>query len=56
MATVEDVELLVEAVQGRALVKASGKIVSRDQVLAMLQAGAAVVGTSKAPEICSDEE
>ena len=53
-ATPEDVALLVRAVEGKALVKASGGIRTREQVLALLQAGAAVIGTSRGPEICSE--
>lgn len=50
-ATVEDVALLVQAVQGNALVKASGGIHTADDVIAMLSAGAAVVGSSRGPDI-----
>ena len=53
-ATVEDVELLVRAVAGKALIKASGGIQTREQLVALLQAGAAVIGTSHGPSICSD--
>ena len=48
----EDVKLLVRAVRGKALVKASGGIKDRRGALAMLHAGAAVVGTSHGPAIC----
>jgi deoxyribose-phosphate aldolase len=51
-ATVEDVQLLAHAVQGTALIKASGGVHTAAQVLELLQAGAAVVGTSRGPEIC----
>ncbi len=49
---VDDVRLLVDAVQGKALVKASGGIRERAQAIEMLRAGAAVVGTSNGPAIC----
>ncbi|MCE9634949.1 MAG: deoxyribose-phosphate aldolase [Planctomycetes bacterium] len=52
-ARAEDVALLCQAVNGKALVKASGGIRTREQVLEMLQAGAAVVGTSHSAEICA---
>ena len=50
-ATVEDVALLVSAVQGNALVKASGGVRTAEDVIAMLSAGAAVVGTSRGAEV-----
>lgn len=53
MARAEDVALLCKAVDGKALVKASGGIRTREQVIEMLQAGAAVVGTSHSVEICT---
>jgi deoxyribose-phosphate aldolase len=53
-ATPEDVALLVRALDGKALVKASGGVRTRERVLALLQAGAAVIGTSRGPEICSE--
>jgi deoxyribose-phosphate aldolase len=45
-ATVEDVQLLVDAVAGRAQVKAAGGIRDTVAALAMLKAGAARLGTS----------
>lgn len=51
--TPEDIELLVRAVSGKSLVKASGGIKDKQQAVAMLQAGAAVIGTSHGPTICS---
>jgi deoxyribose-phosphate aldolase len=45
-ATVEDVKLLYEAVDGSIGVKASGGIRTFDQVMEMIQAGAARIGTS----------
>lgn len=53
-ATVEDVQLLARAVAGKSLVKASGGVRTRERCLALLEAGAAVVGTSRGAEICSD--
>lgn len=52
--TAEDVQLLVRAVGGKALIKASGGIKERWQALEMLRAGAAVIGTSRGPTICSE--
>lgn len=52
-ATPEDVALLCEAVRGKALVKASGGIKSLAQCEELLSAGAAVLGTSRAAEICA---
>jgi deoxyribose-phosphate aldolase len=51
-ATVEDVRLLVRAAGRKALVKASGGVREAWQVVELLSAGAAVVGTSHGPEIC----
>jgi deoxyribose-phosphate aldolase len=48
----DDVRLLVQAVSGKALVKASGGIKDKAQAIAMLSAGAAIVGTSHGPAIC----
>jgi deoxyribose-phosphate aldolase len=45
-ATVEDVALLVQTVEGRAGVKASGGIRDRAAALAMIEAGATRLGTS----------
>jgi len=50
-ATVEDVRLLVEAARGRAKVKAAGGIRTLDQALALIEAGAARLGTSSGAEI-----
>lgn len=52
--TAEDVQLLVRAVGGKALVKASGGIKEKWQAIEMLQAGAAVIGTSHGPSICME--
>jgi len=50
----ERIAWLVEAAGGRALVKASGSIKSRGQVQSLLDAGAALVGTSAGIEIVTD--
>jgi deoxyribose-phosphate aldolase len=52
--TPADVQLLVRAVAGKALVKASGGIRTKAQALEMLQAGAAVIGTSHGPSIVTE--
>jgi deoxyribose-phosphate aldolase len=51
--TADDVRLLVGAVAGKALVKAAGGIRERWQAVEMIQAGAAVVGTSQGPAMCA---
>lgn len=53
-ATPEDVALLAQAVAGKALVKASGGIRTTERAIALLEAGAAVIGTSRGPEICTE--
>ncbi len=55
VATTDDVSLLAQTLAGKALVKASGGIHTRAQALALLQAGAAVVGTSRGPQICTGD-
>lgn len=50
-ATVEDVELLVKAVEGRVRVKASGGIRDAETALAMIAAGADRIGTSTGVQI-----
>lgn len=52
-ATVEDVKLLRECVGTRVGVKASGGIRTRDQALAMIEAGANRIGSSRSVEILS---
>lgn len=52
--TEDQVRMLLRAVRGRALVKASGGIRERWQALRMLDAGAAVIGTSRGVAICSE--
>ena len=54
-ATVEDVAFLREVANGRAQVKASGKINSREKALALLEAGASLLGTSSAVKILKNE-
>jgi deoxyribose-phosphate aldolase len=53
-ATVHDVHLLVQAVGGRALVKAAGGIRTFLAVQEFLKAGAARIGTSAGPAIIQD--
>jgi len=50
-ATVEDVQLIKEAVGERCLIKASGGIRNRDHALALIEAGASRIGTSSGVEI-----
>ncbi|MGC9420916.1 MAG: hypothetical protein ACP5EN_18280, partial [Rhodovulum sp.] len=50
-ATPEDVALLARIAGGRAKVKASGKINTREKALALLAAGATLLGTSSAVAI-----
>ncbi len=45
-ASVEDVRIMKEAVQERCQIKASGGIRTREQAVAMIQAGASRIGTS----------
>lgn len=52
-ATSSDVRLLVEVAKGRAGVKASGGIRTREAALAMIEAGATRIGTSSGVEITS---
>ena len=54
-ATVEDVQLLAEAVKGvgKTKIKASGGVRTKERALELLAAGASVVGTSQGPAICS---
>jgi deoxyribose-phosphate aldolase len=53
-ATVEDVILMKESVQGRAKVKASGGIKTRDSAWAMIEAGADRIGTSSSVSIVAN--
>lgn len=53
-ANVEDVKLMAETVAGKAKVKASGGIHTRDEALALIDAGASRIGASKSIEICKE--
>lgn len=53
-AKVADVKLMAETVGDRARVKASGGIHTRDEALAMIEAGASRIGASKSIEICKE--
>ena len=55
-ATVEDVKLLVKAVQGKIRVKASGGIRDAETALAMIEAGADRLGTSSGIKILEEYE
>ena len=50
---IEDVQLIREVAAGRALIKASGGIRNQPQALALLEAGADVLGVSDAAAILS---
>jgi len=50
-ATVGDIQFMKQHLKGRAKIKASGKIRTYDQAMALLAAGADLIGTSAAPEI-----
>lgn len=54
-ATVEDVALMKRAVDGRTKVKAAGGIRTRQQALAMIEAGADRIGASAGIAICTEE-
>jgi deoxyribose-phosphate aldolase len=51
--TGEEVRALARALEGKALIKAAGGIREKWQAVEMLKAGAAVIGTSRGPFICS---
>ena len=53
-ATVTDVELMADTVSGRAKVKASGGIHTREEALALIDAGASRIGASKSIDICKE--
>ena len=53
-ATVEDVKLMKQTVQDKALVKASGGIKDKDTFLKMIEAGASRLGASKGVEIIKE--
>jgi deoxyribose-phosphate aldolase len=52
--TADAIRLLSRAVGGKSLVKASGGIKEKWQAIEMLEAGAAVIGTSHGPSICEE--
>ena len=54
-ATIEDIQLLKEIAGDKALVKASGGIRNKEQALAMLEAGASLLGTSAGVKILTGE-
>ncbi|MFZ5754770.1 MAG: deoxyribose-phosphate aldolase [Bacillota bacterium] len=54
-ATVEDVQLMAEAVRGKAKVKASGGIRTWEQAQALMNAGAQRLGTSSGPAILQSQ-
>ena len=53
-ATVTDVKLMADTVSGRAKVKASGGIHTREEALALIDAGASRIGASKSIDICKE--
>jgi deoxyribose-phosphate aldolase len=50
-ATVEDIQLLKEMTRGRVGIKASGGIRTPAQAIALIEAGATRLGTSRGPDI-----
>lgn len=53
-ATVADIKLMKEAVEGKIKVKASGGIHTRKEALALIEAGADRIGASKSIDICKE--
>lgn len=53
-ATVTDVELMADTVGDKAKVKASGGIHTREEALALIDAGASRIGASKSIDICKE--
>lgn len=53
-ATVADIKLMKEAVEGKIKVKASGGIHTREEALALIEAGADRMGASKSIDICKE--
>ncbi|WP_297689955.1 deoxyribose-phosphate aldolase [uncultured Anaerococcus sp.] len=53
-ATVADIKLMKEAVEGNIKVKASGGIHTKEEALALIEAGADRIGASKSIEICKE--
>lgn len=54
-ATVSDVELIKQATEGKIKIKAAGGVDTYDEAMALINAGAARIGTSKAVEIITGE-
>ena len=54
-ATEKDIRLMVNAVDGKAQVKASGGVDTRKIAYSMLKAGASRLGVSKVPQIVEDD-
>lgn len=53
-ATVADIKLMREAVEGKIKVKASGGIHTREEALSLIEAGADRIGASKSIDICKE--
>lgn len=53
-ASVADINLMKEAVEGKIKVKASGGIHTREEALALIEAGADRIGASKSIDICKE--
>lgn len=53
-ATVADIKLMKEAVEGKIKVKASGGIHTKEEALALIEAGADRIGASKSIDICKE--
>lgn len=53
-ATVSDVKLMADTVRDKAKVKASGGIHTREEALALIDAGASRIGASKSIDICKE--
>ncbi len=53
-ATVTDVKLMADTVGDKAKVKASGGIHTREEALALIEAGASRIGASKSIDICKE--
>ncbi len=53
-ASVADIKLMKEAVEGKIKVKASGGIHTREEALSLIEAGADRIGASKSIDICKE--
>ncbi|WP_311531734.1 deoxyribose-phosphate aldolase [uncultured Anaerococcus sp.] len=53
-AKVADIKLMKEAIEGKIKVKASGGIHTREEALALIEAGADRIGASKSIDICKE--